>query len=184
MKTSWSGSPLSHLTRHLIAQHHHFVRDELARIASRLMDLCTPRSPATNDLLALRVEFARLSETVLAHLHREEATVFPFIEALESALASAALLDPGRGELAAEVCRLTAQHDTIAAQLRALSEVRLRLAADGGPESCRSILEELGVLEGYLHESMLLENRVLYPRALALADAMTADAMNAVLVPV
>jgi regulator of cell morphogenesis and NO signaling len=81
---SWSDRPLADLVHHLVAQHHHFVREELAAIALRLADLCTSSASASEpDLLSLRGAFTGLSDMLLPHLHREEENVFPAVEALE-----------------------------------------------------------------------------------------------------
>jgi iron-sulfur cluster repair protein YtfE (RIC family) len=42
------------------------------------------------------------------------------------------------------------------------------------PPRCRTVLEAIGRLEAHLHEYMFLENCILFPRAVALQEQMTA----------
>lgn len=173
---SWSDRPIAELVRYLVAQHHRFVREELATTALRLADLCTSPGAIPPDLLSLRAAFARLSEMVLPHLHHEEENLFRPVEALEKTWQSNEPLAVTEGDLTALILQLALEHGAIAAELSTMRELRLRLAATNElAAQCRSILEDLATLEGHLHEYMFLENCVLFPRAVALV-AQTAAA--------
>lgn len=172
---AWGDRPLVELTRHLVAQHHRFVREELAAIAVPLADACT--SSAEPDLLSLRAAFTRLTDIVLPHLHREEENIFPAIEVLESAWQSTESLVVTRGEVSALIRQLALEHGVIAAQLRTMRELRMNLAESSSlPNGCRAILDHIETLEAHLHEYMFLENCVLFPRALALETQLVEPA--------
>ena len=176
---SWSDRPLVDLVRYLVAQHHRFTRDELAAIALRLADICTSPVAAGSELLSLRAAFARLSELVLPHMHHEEEHLFRTVEALEKAWQANAPPSSTEGELSAPIQQLVLEHGAIAAQLRTMRELRLRLAASNElPPRCRPILEHLATLETHFHEYIFLENSVLFPRALALEAQTTAAPAN------
>ncbi|MGZ5474179.1 MAG: DUF542 domain-containing protein [Thermoanaerobaculia bacterium] len=165
---SWSDRPLGDLTHYLAAEHHRLVREELAVIAVRLAEVCTPS--ALPDLVSLRAAFARMSDIVLPHLHREEANVFLAVEALEGAWQSSEAF-PAEGDLTDAIRQLTLEHGAITAQLRTLRGLRLRLDESSElPPTCRPILDALAALEAHLHEYMFLENCVLFPRALAMEE--------------
>lgn len=166
---AWNDRPLVDLTRHLTNQHHRFLREELATTALRLSDLCTSPIHPPSDLISLRAAFARLSEIVLPHLHREEENVFPAVVALESAWQSNQPPAATRADLSAELHQLAGEHGAISAQLRTMRELRLRLEQSNElPPRCSAILDAIATLEAHLHEYMFLENYVLFQRASAL----------------
>lgn len=168
---SWNDRPLADLTHHLAEQHHRFAREELARIAIRLADLCSSPGGAQPDLMSLRAVFARLAEMVLPHLRDEEEKAFRAVEALEKRWQSNGPLPDARADLIAMLGQLAVEHGAIAAQLRTMRELRLRLAdSNDFPPRCRTLLEEVATLEAHLHEYMFLENCILFPRAAALVD--------------
>lgn len=177
-KPSWNDRSLSELTRHLVQQHHRFVREELARIAVRLADACTAPAGVPSYLVSLRAAFTRLAAVVLPHLHHEEEEAFRIIEAMEKAWqssephsATATTLEPALRILANE-------HGAIANQLRTMRELRVRLAdSDSLSLQCSSILDDLATLEAHLHEYMFLENCILFPRASTLAEQVGDEAV-------
>ena len=167
----WHDRPLRDLVQYLMNEHHHFVRDEMMSLALWLSDLCAPPAKPKPDLQSLRAAFTRLSEKVLPHLHDEEA-VFGHIETLETEWHTG---DPphGDGDLGAHIQRLMADHATIAAQLRSIRSLHLRLMTEEElPMRIRRALDAVGSLEAHLHEYMFLENCVLFPRAIALEQQM------------
>lgn len=174
---SWGDRPLADLTHYLVAQHHRFVREELARIAIRLADLCSSPSGVQPDLMSLRAAFARLSEMILLHLHHEEEKVFRAVEALEKTWQSNEPLADTYAGLIATLRQLADEHGAIDAQLRTMRELRFRLADSNDlPPRCSLTLEDLATLEAHLHENIFLENCILFPRAAAIVEQAIAPA--------
>lgn len=179
---SWGDRPLADLTHHLVEQHHRFVREELARIAVRLADLCGSSGVVPADLMSLRAAFARLSEIVLPHLHREEESVFLALEALEKTWQSDQPLTGTYGDVITTLRQLAEEHGAIDAQLRTMRELRFRLTDSNDlPSRCSFTLEDLATLEAHLHEYMFLENCVLFPRAAALVEAQRPNVTSVML---
>lgn len=176
---AWNERPLFDLTRYLTNQHHRFLRDELATTALRLADLCTSPVHPPPDLISLRAAFARLSEIVLPHMHREEENVFPAVVALESAWQSNEPPAATRADLSSELHQLAGEHGAISVLLRTMRELRLRLEQSNElPPRCSAILDAIETLEAHLHEYMFLENCVLFPRASALVAQLTTAPAN------
>lgn len=165
----WHDRSLTDLTKHLETEHHRFVRDELASVAMRLSESCSRTNDVPEDLTSMRSAFARLSELLLPHFHREEENLFPVIEALEKAWQSGAAPAVDASGVSDHIRQLTLEHGTASAQLRTIRRLRLRLgeANDLAPR-CRTILDDMATLEAHLHEYIFLENSVVFPRALAL----------------
>lgn len=172
---SWNDRPLQDLIRHLVAAHHQFVRGELASIALQLSELCSSSTDAAGEFTSLRAAFTRLSDSVLPHLHHEEEGVFRTITSLEKEWQSGDQNATAHGDLRSRVGQLVSDHGSITAQLRTLRALRLRTSSSNElTPRCRSVLESLGTLEAHLHEYMFLENSILFPRALALEEQLTA----------
>ncbi len=170
---SWHDRPLTELVRHLTNEHHRFVRDELAVISFGMFDLCAPPATPSADLQSLRAAIARLSDILLPHMHEEEDNLFGPIEALE--LSWGTNEQPIDSDLRTRIRQIVSEHGTIAAQLRTIRELRLRLEASNELQPrCRTTLESVARLEAHLHEYMFLENCILLPRAVALQEQMTA----------
>jgi regulator of cell morphogenesis and NO signaling len=163
---SWGDRPLTELTKYLVDEHHRFVRQELASVATRLAELCGP--DALPELISLRAAFSRMSDIVLPHLHREENHLFHTVEAMEIAWLANEPFEE-EGDVTGTIRRLTLDHGALTAQLRTMRAFRLRLEdVSGLPPRARPVLETLAKLEGHLHELMFLENSALFPRVLAM----------------
>jgi regulator of cell morphogenesis and NO signaling len=168
---NWNERPLVDLVRHLTAGYHHFVRNELVSVSLQLSDLCTPSKRPSADLQSLRSALIRLSETLIPHMHEEEDTIFREVLARESAWESNER--PLDGDLRNSIRRMIGENGTMTAQLKTIRELRLRLidSNDQSPQ-CRAMLDDVSRLEAHLHESMFLENCVLFPRAIVLQEQM------------
>ncbi|MGZ5476417.1 MAG: DUF542 domain-containing protein [Thermoanaerobaculia bacterium] len=170
---SWNERPLTDLIHHLTNEHHRFIREEMAVIALRMFDLCAPPARPAADLQSLRTALARLSDILIPHMHQEEDNVFRAIELLEAEWQSNE--PPLDGELRTRIGHVVCDHGTIAAQLRTIRGLRLTLEESNELQPrCRTILDSVARLEAHLHEYMFLENCILFPRAVALQQQMTA----------
>ena len=168
---SWSDRTLADLTQHLARKHRHLVRHELGRIAMHLSDLCSPAEDVPSDLLSLRATFTQLTAIVLPHLVREETNVFRAIDALEKLWQSGSSSAAAQGDLEATLRQLADDHAQIAAHLRTMRALRERLIDRNDlPSRWSAVFGYLASLEAHIHESMFLENWVLFPRAAALID--------------
>ena len=168
---AWGDRPLRDLIHHLDAQHHHFVREVLARLSLRLAAL------DAGDMRPMRVAVARVAELLLPHLHREETDVFPAIAALEDVWQSGGERPLLEHELRREIWKLEDEHLVIAVRLREVRDLRLQLEwNDDLPLRCREALESVATLEANLHEYLFLENAILFPRALAMDEQVAVAA--------
>lgn len=176
----WSERALSELTRHLVGQHHRFVREELAALALRLAEVAGVHGLALPQLRQLRMSFTRITAIAIPHLHHEEEVVFRAIEAIEHAWQSNASPHGAQVDLAAEVKRLASEHAAMDEELRMMRSLRLELAETNDlPAECSVILDDIQKLEAHLHEYMFLENCVLFPRALAVDEQVRLEPAGA-----
>jgi regulator of cell morphogenesis and NO signaling len=152
---------LAEISAYLTRQHRAILR-LLGRISTRLGSSCDAPRAVPRELLSLREVFERLSAIVLPHMHREDSSVFPAIQAVERGTRTAR-----DGALRPMLSEMLGDHAAVAAELRTVRELRIGLEDADAPD-VQTILEDLRALEAQLHEAMFLENCVLFPRALAL----------------
>ena len=163
----WTTAPLHELTQHIIAAYHDPLRSELPRLellAVRVARLHGAKAPA----LLSRIEAAvrELSRHLTAHMRTEEQLLFPGICALEYSGACALPLTDA-------IRVMESEHDragTLFAELRAATDGFT--PPDWACPGMRALYEGLAALESEMHVHVHLENNVLFPQALNLAEAM------------
>jgi regulator of cell morphogenesis and NO signaling len=171
-QASWLDRSLAELVEFLIEQHYHLTRNDLARIAEELAELCS-ESPGDETLQRMREEFKALTNELLPHIHREQEEVFPLIQRLEALWQSKAAPRARENEMTQTIKELLIEHGSIGARVRLMRELRMAIESHDLSPRCRAILQSLSRLEADLCHSMFLENCVLFPRALALQESLS-----------
>ncbi len=143
----WDEAPLGDLIDHLVTAYHRPLVRALATLPRHARGAVGPD-------FAGRVE--ELRELLVEHMRREEELVFPWLRRPR----------PGGAELLVHL--LEHEHGDTLRRVRVLrAEVAAR--ARVAPRAARALSARLRRLERGLDAHILLENRVLFPRALAAA---------------
>lgn len=166
----WSNARLSELTAHIVARHHSRLRVELPILHKSLEKVYASYRYRDFARLAPLPGLLFLMEDDLdQHMHREECTVFPEIEAFERSVESGyEPMSAHRGVPDLIAVTLT-EHDSI---LDCLSEIR-RATGNYEPPSYadqayRALFQRLQALERDLNLHIYLESDLLFSRALSL----------------
>ena len=105
------------------------------------------------------------------HMAKEEAVLFPAIEALDSPAGNGR-----RPAIAAEVAALEGEHDGAGAALTRLRELTGAFTPPAGAcNTFRALYDGLARLESEMHLHVHLENSILFPRAVARERELGAD---------
>ena len=162
----WSQNSLREHVLHIQETHHGFLRQELPRLLRLLERVADDHGATFNELWEMQGLFAEFQERVLAHMEREEESLFPLLERLESQ------------DIAApsdSICLLHAlcSHQLEHAEVRlALDKIRQWAGAFTPPQAVcntyRVLLEGLAELDSRLNHHMSEEEDILFPRALAM----------------
>ena len=166
---------LAELIDYIIDKHHVFTREEMERINALLEKVCSKHGETHPEMVVARTLFRRLCDDLRPHMYKEEAILFPFVKALEQAIARrTAMPFAPFGTVNNPVRMMMSEHDTAGELLRELR------AATGDyilpAEACMSYRALYEALEGFerdLHQHIHLENNVLFPRAVELESAAT-----------
>jgi regulator of cell morphogenesis and NO signaling len=162
-------TPLGTLCRWLEDQQRVCLRRDLAHL-ERLIRLMPPHDARNRQqLVKLRTAFLSFQRKFAAHLKTEAKVVFPLIRQMESNLVG----DPHASRsLQTRTTRLERQHfeaDEALAEVKALAaDETVLFSTSSRVQTLRNCLASF---DRNLQEQIYLENRVLFPRALAISRA-------------
>jgi len=173
---TWKSGPPTALIRHILDTHHGFTRAQLAHLEIMLERLVRRHKEARPELATILAIFLDLRNDLLPHLMKEENILFPYIEALEKhALEGAPLPAACFGVIDNPIAQMESEHVAVTGLLAKLRQATAdySLPADACT-SYRIAVQALENLEADLQRHIYLENEVLFPQALALAQTIPA----------
>lgn len=170
----WEGGSASALVRHILDTHHVFTRESLAHMDIVLERLARRHGEARPELHEIRSIFLALRDDLIPHLMKEENILFPYLEALEThTLEGTPLPAACFGVIDNPIRQMESEHEAVTGLLQ-----QIRLITQGyaiPADTCTSYriaLQALEKLESDLLRHIQLENEVLFPQALALAQTL------------
>ena len=166
----WQEEPLSELIAHIVATHHTYTREEIARLAPLFEKVCSVHGKRRPELEKMRESFQGLSHELMLHMMKEERILFPYFVRMEEAvIQSEPVLPAAFVTVKNPIGVMQDEHDSAGQALRALREASAGyvLPADAC-SSFRALYESLQEFEADLHQHIHLENNVLFPRAIAM----------------
>jgi len=164
---SWAELELPELAKHIEGSHHAYLHAELPlldALAAKVAGVHGERHPELREVARLVSE---IRTELDPHLMKEERILFPAIEAM-----FAGQTEFPFGTVANPIRMMEIEHDQcgeLLDQLRATSKDYA--VPDDGCASYRSLYERLEALEYDLHIHIHKENHVLFPQAIAYANA-------------
>lgn len=148
----WAAAPLRDLIRHIVVEHHGYLR-------RRLPEITEPVNAAGNE--ALITAFNELRSELTEHLDREESELFPAIDRFESAVLSGEPLPaPYFGSVRGPIATMQQDHEIAAGSLAQLIQLAKDLEGTLG--------DALRELSADVETHIRLETEILFPRALRL----------------
>jgi len=165
--TEWRTQPLSELTSYIVATHHVFTKDELARIDALLSKVCSVHGKNHSELLRIQSLFQELNRDLIPHMQKEEIVLFPYIEQMEAAASRGTPAPiPFFGTVQNPIRMMMMEHETAGEILKQIRQNSggFSVPADGCI-SYETLYKALDALEQDLHQHIHLENNMLFPRA-------------------
>ena len=162
---NWQRAGLDELIEHIVTTHHHWLRRELPQLTATAETVLRVHGQAHPELTEIVATIHEIRTSVLPHLDDEESRVFPAILELEA-----------RGhpsDIRALLESLHGDHDELGDTLHRLNSLTNGYTPPA--DACakyHEMLEGLAALEADLYTHVHLENNVLLPRALALAQTL------------
>lgn len=169
--SSWAGTSLGELIEHILEHHHSYLRAELPVLQQRLAKTLEAHDDRHRDMLGrLQRIYLELQEELYAHMHKEEAILFPAIAQMEQARSQRRHPSPlPFASVESPIAVMRLEHERAAQALRQMRELTNDYTAP--PEACatwQALYAGLQALEADLHQHIHLENNILFPQATAL----------------
>lgn len=173
-EANWAGAPLADLTKHIVEEHHQYVRGAVPRISALLAKVKAKHGESHPELAAIEKEFLGLGQEMYAHMQKEEQILFPYIEKLERATEGREQLEPPFFQTVRHpVHVMMKEHDSAGQALNGMR--RLSTGYQAPAEACESYREAYRSLEEFeadMHAHVHLENNILFPRAVEVEAKM------------
>jgi regulator of cell morphogenesis and NO signaling len=175
----WSQNPLQELIEHIVAKHHSYVKAELPRLATLAQKVVSRHGDTQAHLPALQKAISQMDEELTRHLAKEENVLFPYVAALEAAVASGgAIPDACFGNVANPIAMMTSEHETAGAILADIDLMSDHFTTPvGACPTYHAFYDGLREFELDLHQHIHLENNILFPRAILLEASTVSVAM-------
>jgi regulator of cell morphogenesis and NO signaling len=171
--SDWNARPVAELIEHIVGGHHAYTRAALERLDPLVHKVVGRHGGRHPELSRIAAAFFELAAELGPHMTREELVLFPYIRALAGPAGRPPT--PPFVTVRNPVRMMMTQHDRAAELLVEIQQASGEFALP--EDACVSYttlyagLRELR-LDLLLHVS--LENNVLFPRAVALEDALSA----------
>ena len=164
-EASLADAPLPALARYIVERFHVPLREELPRLGRMAERVLEAHGRAHPEVVPELARIVRGLRTELEeHMAKEEALLFPAIEALDGT----AEAGPRAPQVAGLIAALEGEHDGAGAALTRLHELTGGFVPPvGACNTFRALYDGLAHLESEMHLHVHLENSVLFPRAAA-----------------
>ena len=162
--TDWAREPLSAVIRFLISDHGFTIEHSLP-LLRELTERTISNFPSKPELKRIRNLLSTLADTIVHHAAHEEKDLFQIIAKLEATVVGEA--EPPLRRIAQLVLREYVEHSSLRERLRTLRELACRARLDDA-----DYINELETFRRNVHYHMHVENNVLYPRAIAVENAL------------
>jgi regulator of cell morphogenesis and NO signaling len=159
------------LAHDILDTHHAYMWAEMPRLRALVEKVHTVHGARHAELAEVRAAFERAVAELEPHMSREERVVFPAISRMEKTGTPEA-----PGSIAEPIAQLRAEHEVVGELFKKIRSLTGGYAVpEDGCNSYRAMLAGLQEMEFDLHEHIHKENNVLFPRAVAMEQQLTAQ---------
>ena len=164
----WQEEPLADLIDHIVASHHKYAREEIARLHPLLQKVRSVHGGNHPELEIVQSTFRDLAQEISTHMMKEEMVLFPYIGRMEEAVIQKEPVLPAPfGSVENPVAMMIHEHDSAGMALRTIRQVSAGYTPPADAcVSYRTLYKALADFEVDLHLHIHLENNILFPRAL------------------
>jgi regulator of cell morphogenesis and NO signaling len=157
---------LSFLSDYIVNTHHKFVLKNLPKLVFYTQKIANVHGDHHPELIEVASLFAKINEELLQHLKNEEEVLFPAIKVAEKKASQAT-----KSTIVSEITRMQDEHEFAGGAMDKINVLTNNYYIPG--DACNTYRVSLQLLEQFendLHVHVHLENNILYPKALKLAE--------------
>lgn len=164
--TNFKEWELGFLSDYIMNTHHKFVLKNLPELLFYTRKIADVHGDNHPELLEVAELFAKINEELLQHLKNEEVVLFPAIKTAEISASFQV-----KSIIISEVTRMQGEHEFAGGAMDKINVLTKNYLVPA--DACNTYRGSLKLLEQFeddLHIHVHLENNILYPKALKLAD--------------
>ena len=159
------------LVKHIVDYHHAFLRRELPRLGTLAEKVARVHGDHAPECVSVNETFVTMRAELESHMEKEESVLFPFIEKLEAGM------DSPFPTIGLPIDCMEHEHTEVGTALERLSTLTNHYQPPmDACNSWRVLYHGLAELESDLHQHIHEENNILFPRALAMEQAIRTKA--------
>ena len=163
----------SELCDYIVKRHHGYVKENLPLICQRLKKLADAHGHEHPELTEVESLFRITAENLEVHMKKEELLLFPFIKNLVRARKRRYTIPLKMKELRIQVRNMVEDHTQEGERFAAISRITRQYRVP--PDGCNTYsvtYQSLKEFEKDLHRHVHLENNLLFPKFLKIAEEM------------
>jgi regulator of cell morphogenesis and NO signaling len=164
--TNFKEWKLSFLSEYITNTHHKFVLKTLPELVFYTQKIADVHGAHHPELIEVASLFTRINEELLQHLKNEEDVLFPAIRAAEISASPQV-----KSTIISEVTRMQGEHEFAGGAMDKINVLTKNYLIPA--DACNTYRVALKLLEQFeddLHIHVHLENNILYPKALKIAE--------------
>lgn len=169
----WLERPLMELMDHIVVEYHQATRLEMQRSGELSDKVCVRHGADHPELIRIQSLLQQIAAEMTPHMDKEEKILFPYIRSMElAAQTGSAKPYAFFGSVANPIASMMADHDLVGVALASIRGLTNNFEVPGGAcPTYHALYTTLSDFESLTHRHVHLENNVLFPRALKLAQA-------------
>ncbi len=161
---SFISTQIGDLCDQIVSHHHHYAREQGARIWQILEKVCRIHGEREPRFLQIQTVFDALYQDLLTHMQKEEMVLFPFCKELEK---SSEAVSMHCGSVANPIRVMLYEHELAGQQTKQIETLTDQFnPPDWACNSMRVLYHELQAYNQDLELHMHLENNILFPAAM------------------
>lgn len=170
---------LDFLSDHIVNIHHRYVKDSLPILKSYSAKVTQVHGHHFEELAEIQALLNTVSNELLSHMNKEEMILFPFIKSMVKAnkMSEKKVEHPPFGTVNRPIAMMLEEHESAGEIFEEIKELTNQFQPPA--EACntfRALYAGLEEFQDDLHLHIHLENNILFPKAIALENELTAVA--------
>ncbi len=168
-KKDWRNAGLTELADHIEATHHAYLNKELPRLNGLMEKVVNAHSERHPELSKVAATLGALTAELTQHLAKEEQALFPIIRQMDQTGDA----NHHCGEVANPIRVMEMEHNTAGDALATLRKLTNDFQAPAdGCTTYQALYLGLAEMEFDIHQHILKESSILFPRAIALEEKL------------
>ncbi len=173
--TRYGEWPVDFLIDFIVKNHHGYVTRMIPVLYAHTQKVASVHGARHPEVIQIAAHFDAIAREFQQHMQKEEHALFPFIKALARSKDGGQPATPSPfGSVQNPIRMMEAEHQSAGDEMRTIRELSGGyVPPDDACTTYRIMYQELRDFEVDLHQHVHLENNILFPKAIALEQALT-----------